>query len=621
MPPTPPPGTFEDDTDSEEEIVFHRGRRRPITADIDGLTTPRARSTKSSRVLRRVRANIHEVSPSVSPTPPVAMGVNAPPTPPKEPVAIALHHPKSLKRSLKSAYFADGTEIPGLKEHLENEKNMHDLDEFVWKDDVVEGPVEEDRERRVSSIGELSVGDTLEISEALYAEFAMAHEIGIALGSPPVAERKIMSMDEMGYGTIEGNPEYERQVPRSEPEPLALSILQDGDEEHEDENQRMGSDESKDITEGNQWEELEVEEKGERREEMEVEIEDEGEIVIGSVGEPNEAEDEEEEIAQLGGEFELNGIGGPKLTLWPTEGVTSYQSAVQNREGDDASAGHSEAVETETFNTELGEDAYGSEDDDGDEIFYDAEEGALSSPPVSPSARSHFEPRHPGIDEATAGSPTLTQGAEGGAMLVQSPPMEPAPPGTLPLSNGPQTPPRALQSSGAPALNVIPPTPLPLLSPTAELKKQLGHHSIPLLQRKPTGDIPALNRSEEPPSSSPSPTPKRSFSLTKKTPRPSLSSQPERMRGSKLHPWWRPRHTNPEGGPLSRTTSAPQMPLLERADSAAKKRITKPIKGTKFQIEFIGVGTIKEKGEALKGKLNTGGDAMKRKFSLKKKNT
>jgi hypothetical protein len=500
-----------------------------------------------------------------------------------------LHHPKSLKRSPKSAYFADGTEIPGLEGHLEREKNMHDLNEFVWKDDVVEDPVEEDRERRVSSIGELSVG---EIHEASYAEFAMAHEIGIALGSPPVAERKIVPME----------------VPRSEPEPLELIAVKDEDE---DGNQRKGSDKGKDKAERNQWGELEAE--GEEEEEGEEGVADKA----GDGREPNEAgEEEEEKIDRLSGKSDPNGIGGPKLTPWLTPRMTSYQSAVESREGD-GPADHPETIETETVNTEVNEDS--GDDGDDDEVFYDAEEGALSSPPVSPVARSYFESRHAGIDDAAAVSPMSVQRE---TALVQSSPAEPALPGApLPPSNGPQTPQRVpLPSPGPPALNVIPATPLPLLSPTAELKKQLGHHSISLLQRKLTGDIPTLNASEDPPNSSSSPAPKRStsFSLSKKNPRPSISSQPKR-RESKLHPWWRPRHDSPEES-LSRTTSAPQMPILERTDSTARKRITKPIKGTKFQIEFIGVGTIKEKGEALKGKLNTGGDAMKRKFSLRKKN-
>ena len=713
-PPTPPLASSHDDIDdsessegSDEEIVFQRGRRRPITNDIDGLTTPKSRHVRSSRVLRRVRANIHEVSPSGSGSvsPPTAQpGVSAPPTPPKDAIPSGLHHPKSLKRSPKSAYFADGTEIPGLKEHLgQEEQNLLDLNEFVWKDEVdhsftpyipdIAPPVtgeflepKEVEEEQVSSVGELegSLEENVEIHEALYAEFAMAHEIGIALGSPPAVERRLEFALDPDHDSLEDDKsvnsdksvksikseksEKSEGVAESHQSELSLEPESESESEYESEPEHSipgaFKDEDEVLAEING---LKKKGKGKGKDKPKAEeaavTHDETDSKESTKEEEDESENETGQYLALGASIakeRINGPGGRKVTPWPTPRMVSYRSSLENVEsetidspeyvGEPAEemvekATSDEAAETENADTD--ENDYTDEEEDDDEVFYDAEEGGLASPPMSPTSRSYFNSRHAELENfprspRSPKSPKSPQENKMDLVLVQSA-SEASASGSTPSSPNspehPETPKKiALPLPGPPAFNLIPATPLPLLSPGAEPKNPLGNPPPSLLHRKPTGQVPTLKSSQDPTSpTKPSiPVPKRSTSFstsgTRKTARrPSLSNQPKRMRESKLHPWWRPRHDGPndaEDAGLSRTISAPhisayaqELHRTESATSIGKKRVTKPIKGTKFQIEFIGVSTIKEKGGVLKEKLNTGSGAMKRKFSLKKRPT
>ncbi|KAG0633655.1 hypothetical protein HOY80DRAFT_597642 [Tuber brumale] len=695
-PPTPPPASPHDDIDdlessggSDEEIVFQRGRRRPITnTDIDGLTTPQSRHVRSSRVLRRVRANIHGVSPSgsgsVSP-PTVPAGVSAPPTPPKDAAPSGLHHPKSLKRSPKSAYFADSTEVPGLKEHLgREEQNSLDLDEFAWKDEVdhafapyiphtapaVAGDFLEpkEEEEQVSSVGELegSLEENVEIHEALYAEFAMAHEIGIALGSPPAVERRLEFVLDPEHDTsgddksVNSNKSLksiksEMSAPEPEPEPESESEY-----ESEPEHSIPGAfkDEDEVLAEING-----LKKKGRGKAKAKAEVAaitpEETDSKESTKEEDNESGSEIGQYPLLGAtiaEARINGAGGGKVTPWPTQRIISCRSSMENAEGETIDppesvgepaeevaekAASEEAAETESAGTD--ENDFTDEEED-DEVFYDAEEGGLASPPMSPISRSYSHSRHAELENLPRSprspkSPKSPQENNVDLVLIQSA-SEASAFGSGPDSPNspehPETPKKLpLPLPGPPALNVIPATPLPPRSPAAELKKQLGVPPPSLLHRKPTGGVQTLKNSQDPTSPT-KPVPKRSTSFSmsgtrKTTRRPSISSQPKRVRESKLHPWWRPRHGGPndaEDAGLSRTISAPhisaytqELHRTESASSIGRKRVTKPIKGTKFQIEFIGVGTIKEKGGVLKEKLNTGSGAMKRKFSLKKRPT
>lgn len=135
------------------------------------------------------------------------------------------------------------------------------------------------------------------------------------------------------------------------------------------------------------------------------------------------------------------------------------------------------------------------------------------------------------------------------------------------------------------------------MSPGAVLEKQLGDHSITLLQRRPTGDIPMLTATSPTAPVEPSTLPTKA----KKPQRPSLLSQPKRVRESKLHPWWRPRpeHGTEDEG-LGRTLSTGSELSVACAGAGSvmgrgKKRVTRRIKGTRFQIEFIGLGTLRDK--------------------------
>ncbi|CAZ80801.1 unnamed protein product [Tuber melanosporum] len=700
-PPTPPPASPHDDIDdlessggSDEEIVFQRGRRRPIpNTDIDGLTTPQSRHVRSSRVLRRVRANIHEVSPSgsgsVSP-PTVPAGVSAPPTPPKDAAPSGLHHPKSLKRSPKSAYFADSTEVPGLKEHLgREEQNSLDLEEFVWKDEVdhtfapyiprtapaVSGDFLEPKEveeEQVSSVGELegSLEENVEIHEALYAEFAMAHEIGIALGSPPAVERRLefvldpehdTSGDDKSVNSNKSVDSIKSEMNAPEPEPESEP---ESEYESEPEHSIPGAfkDEDEVLAEING---LKKKGRGKGKAKAEVVAITQEEIDSGESTKEEEDENESEtgQYLPLGATIakaRINGTGGRKVTPWPTPRIISCRSSMENAQRETADPSESvrepaeevaekaaseEAAETESADTD--ENDFTDEEEDDDEVFYDAEEGGLASPPMSPISRSYSHSRHAELENLprtprSPKSPKSPRENNVDLVLTQSASEASAPglgPGSPNSPKHPEAPKKLpLPLPGPLAVNVIPATPVPLMSPAAELDKQLGNPPPSLLHRKPTGGVQTLKNSHDPTSpTKPSiPVPKRSTSFsmsgTRKTARrPSISNQPKRVRESKLHPWWRPRHggsNDAEDPGLSRTISAPhisaytqELHRTESTTSIGRKRVTKPIKGTKFQIEFIGVGTIKEKGGVLKEKLDAGSGAMKRKFSLKKRPT
>ncbi|KAA8911858.1 hypothetical protein FN846DRAFT_379643 [Sphaerosporella brunnea] len=155
-----------------------------------------------------------------------------------------------------------------------------------------------------------------------------------------------------------------------------------------------------------------------------------------------------------------------------------------------------------------------------------------------------------------------------------------------------------------PALNLIPATPQSLSS-SAEKEKQLGHG---LLSRRATG-ISQHSIPEDPAEEPQRPT-------SKKQQRPSLAGVlPEKVRHSKLHPWWRPKRATSssgdeaeedveeetqDGGNLSHVLSAPsehsssfsEDHRTRRASTGIGKkgsgRIVKRIKGTRFVIEFVG---------------------------------
>ncbi|CUS13396.1 unnamed protein product [Tuber aestivum] len=540
------------------------------------------------------------------------------------------------------------------------------------------------------SVGELdgSLEENVEIREALYAEFAMAHEIGIALGSPPVVERRLefaldpeydTSGDDKSVNSIvsaksiksemsEGVGETYQSEPALEPEPEPES---ESEYESEPEHSIPGAfkDEDEVLAEING---LKKKGKGKGKGKAKAEgvtIAQEETHSKESTIRVEEEGGDEDEIGQypapgaIVGKERINGAGGRKVTPWPTPRMMSFRSSLEDVEGETTDSPESvgepaeeiaekaaseEAAETESAGTD--ENDYSDEEGDSDEVFYDAEEGGLASPPISPISRSYSHSRHAELENLartprsprSPKSPKSPRGNKVGLVLVQSASAASAS-GSSPSSPNspehPETPKKIpLPPSGPPALNVIPATPVPSKSPAAEAKKQLGNPPPSLPHRKPTGGVQTLKNSQDPasPTKPPVPVPKRSTSFsmsgTPKVPRrPSVSSQPKHMRESKLHPWWRPRHGSPndaEGAGLSRTISAPhisayaqELHRTESTTSIGKKRMAKPIRGTKFQIEFIGVDTIKEKGGVLKEKLNTGSGAMKRKFSLKKRPT
>jgi hypothetical protein len=226
----------------------------------------------------------------------------------------------------------------------------------------------------------------------------------------------------------------------------------------------------------------------------------------------------------------------------------------------------------------------------GDEIFEDCPEIPFEEPPSSPSpviltakelsvaaakarVRERFAP-----PPARTSAPISADDKK--VILIFQPPD--------PTHSQQQQPPKPL----LPALNVIPATPQ-AMSATQEKEKQLGHTPQPLLSRRATG-IPgsedAIPEDEE-------------AVVMTTAQRPSLAEVPEKVRQSKLHPWWRPKRAVEDGGELSHTLSAPsesgvseeeQELRRRRASTAAngKKnsngRVVKRIKGTRFVIEFVG---------------------------------
>lgn len=84
-----------------------------------------------------------------------------------------------------------------------------------------------------------------------------------------------------------------------------------------------------------------------------------------------------------------------------------------------------------------------------------------------------------------------------------------------------------------PRFNFIPATPLPLMSPSAVLDKQLGEHSLSLVGT-------AIAEESESPADMP-PTPQDTSTAAAKAARPSIARS-KTVRDSRLHPWWRPKY-------------------------------------------------------------------------------
>ena len=90
-----------------------------------------------------------------------------------------------------------------------------------------------------------------------------------------------------------------------------------------------------------------------------------------------------------------------------------------------------------------------------------------------------------------------------------------------------------------PRFNFIPATPLPLMSPSTLLEKQLGEHSLALVGPSTSAPIPNETAADD--NTSSTSTLGITATATKTPTRPSLSSHSKPFRDSRLHPWWRPR--------------------------------------------------------------------------------
>ncbi|KAI5844834.1 hypothetical protein BZA05DRAFT_151431 [Tricharina praecox] len=217
----------------------------------------------------------------------------------------------------------------------------------------------------------------------------------------------------------------------------------------------------------------------------------------------------------------------------------------------------------------------------GDEIFLDAVETPLVEPPSPTFATT---------------TTTRTEEETKRVILIYSPPAD---------STAPTI---------APSLALIPATPL-ALSSSAEKEKQLGHPgslgSRPISRRN-TG-IPTAGRAESIPEnealdSTTTTTAAAATTETSAPTRPSIAGIPEKVRESKLHPWWRPKNgasptssvedlALPENSRFSEDLAPTARPQIARASTG--NRNAKRIKGTKFVIEFVGWKRI---GDAVLGK-------------------
>jgi len=249
---------------------------------------------------------------------------------------------------------------------------------------------------------------------------------------------------------------------------------------------------------------------------------------------------------------------------------------------------------------------FGTQEDEND-VFVDAPETLEATPITPPSienelwrartkepVRSFSASRHDAATQTTAvdtASPvnSLHQEAKDKrVVLIQE--VEPS----------------ASQKQLLPALNLIPATPS-ILSTPEQQEKQLGHSS-PTLTRKPTAypsksdSIPGdsqVDISEASPAEGPA-------GDNSKPRRPSITTLPNEMRESKLHPWWRPKRLSlqpddefvdmdgeeRESGFLKEMVRADTVP--HRRKQAKNGRTARRIKGTKLVVEFVGLSGLKD---------------------------
>lgn len=661
LPPTPPSGSGGEGDDDEGGV--------PLSLDFDGVfgTSPRNR-----RVLRRVKANIHDVSPSLSGSAPMSAAsdstttLNTPPTPPKEQAVMALHHPRPLSKSPKSAYFQDSLLVSahmhqdvesdldgyyrgvgGIGEHATDrpdprfESDERDEEPFEVRraESIKVTKAESIKVRKVEELEmkkaeEIDAGaikmegsDTARIyvqlepnmPEQLDADKANAQvqasttpdpvepiktEVGVRarrssrqsrilepgeqlrlIASTPTLEAVVFSESEFDTAT-EGDEDDDYTYGGSDAGTIVIKLqttvqeqqLREEEEirRQEDATKRQEAEEAnRRKEEANRLEEIA------RREEL-----DRQEGLAGQEGEQNADESEDEELAQ----HPTTGKERRKPTPWPTPRVNSYASSLEI----DRRAGTASPLS-----------------EDGDLEFHDALSSPLASPVITPREEELALPSL---------TPQVTPKKKSEFMIsfgptpTRSNPGDPSPSTNSELPKPPQNP----SPPGPPVLNVIPATPMPLMTPGAMQEKQLGH-SMPLLERRPT-EIPTLiTTAPTLPLAAPLVPPR-----LKKAQRPSLLSQPKRMRESKLHPWWRPRLEGAEDEGLSRSFTAPTQAseysvsnsgIPGKPDGGRGGRVTKNIKGTKFQIEFIGLGTLRDKVKVA-GEKTSG---LGRRISLRKK--
>lgn len=636
LPPTPPSGSGGEGDDDDGGV--------PLSIETDqGFTG----SPRNRRVLRRVKANIHGVSPPPpSNSAPISVAsdstttLNTPPTPPKEQAVIALHHPRPLSKSPKSAYFEDSFLIsrPQVQQDSEN-----GVDTYYYGAGGKEGYMEDKRRpkcgnderdeepfevRRAESI-KVTKAEPIKVRKSLEPVIRKPEEPEIRRpkelelrkpGDPNIRkleESKVNKLKEPevkevpGITKVGGLVDLEKETGQLDisredvPAEVDTGVNQVDSEEpdHQPELNRKSTEASLPLSsptlETTIFSESEFETATEGEEE---DRESDTETIVIKLGtsvheqlqrEKDEAEGErDDEVEDEGGELVQHLVTGKesrKPTPWPTPRVNSYDSISANRNAETSSP--------------LSED--------GDLVFHDALSSPLNSPVTSP--RGGVPPL------PTLATPITPKKKSEFVLSFGSTPTR-LNPGDSSSSTSArlETPEKA--PSRPPLLNIIPATPMPLMSPTAVLEKQLGDHSISLLQRKPTGEIPTIcTTAPTIPLAAPI-VPSR----LKKVQRPSLQSQPKRLRESKLHPWWRPRMEGGEDEGLARTFSGQSQAselsvvgtdVAGKVDGKRDGRVTKKIKGTKFQIEFIGLGTLRDKVRVA-GEKTSG---LGRRMSLRKK--
>lgn len=650
LPPTPPSGSGGEGDDDEGGV--------PLSLDFDGVfgTSPR-----HHRVLRRVKANIHEVSPSQSSSAPMSAAsdstttLSSPPTPPKEQAIMALHHPRPLSKSPKSAYFQDSLLVAAqMQQAMESgidayhhgvglSGDYHIVDQPDPRFESDERDEEPFEVRRAESI-KVTKAESIKVRKVEELEMKRAEEIEAGTGKveepetgriyvqlePNMSEQLDADRDNAPVqvsttpDSIEPS-KIEKQEPSQQPSshsrslepeeqlrlaastPLLEAVVfsesefDTATEGDEDDDYAYGGSDAGTIViklqttvqeqKLREEEEVRRQEDATKRQEAEEanrrkEEANRLEEIARQEAENNADESEDEELAQ----HPIIGKEGRKPTPWPTPRVNSYASSLDIDRRAETGSPLSE---------------------DGDLEFHDALSSPLASPIITPREE---ELALPNLTPQVTPKKKSEFVISFGPTPTRSNPGDPSPSTNSVLPQLPQNP----SPPGPPVLNIIPATPMPLMSPSAMQEKQLGH-SMPLLERRSTEIPTVITTSPTLPLAAPLVPPK-----LKKAQRPSLLSQPKRMRESKLHPWWRPRIENAEDEGLSRSfttqTQASKYSVSNSGvpgepDGKRGGRVTKKIKGTKFQIEFIGLGTLREKVKVA-GEKTSG---LGRRMSLKKK--